>query len=101
MDSLMELSDSVAVAQARAGDSGSFRVLVERHSRNLFHCRAACRSGTTSAAGSRWRIRRRFWCGEFQSNSSGTDGLMHGHLVKVDGAPVSSSALGNIYKAMI
>jgi RNA polymerase sigma-70 factor (ECF subfamily) len=36
MDSLMELSDSVAVAQARAGDSGAFRVLVERHSRHLF-----------------------------------------------------------------
>jgi RNA polymerase sigma-70 factor, ECF subfamily len=36
MDSLMELSDSVAVAQARAGDSGAFRALVERHSRNLF-----------------------------------------------------------------
>ena len=36
MDSLMELTDSVAVAQARAGDSGAFRVLVERHSRNLF-----------------------------------------------------------------
>jgi RNA polymerase sigma-70 factor (ECF subfamily) len=36
MDSLMELSDSVAVEQARAGDSGAFRVLVERHSRNLF-----------------------------------------------------------------
>ena len=32
----MELSDSVAVAQARAGDSGAFRVLVERHSRQLF-----------------------------------------------------------------
>ena len=32
----MELGDSVAVAQARAGDSGAFRVLVERHSRNLF-----------------------------------------------------------------
>lgn len=32
----MELSDTVAVAQARAGDSGAFRVLVERHSRNLF-----------------------------------------------------------------
>ncbi len=32
----MELSDSVAVAQARAGDSGAFRVLVERHSRHLF-----------------------------------------------------------------
>ena len=32
----MELSDAVAVAQARAGDSGAFRVLVERHSRNLF-----------------------------------------------------------------
>ena len=32
----MELSDSVAVAQARTGDSGAFRVLVERHSRNLF-----------------------------------------------------------------
>jgi len=32
----MELSDSVVVAQARAGDSGAFRVLVERHSRNLF-----------------------------------------------------------------
>jgi RNA polymerase sigma-70 factor (ECF subfamily) len=36
MDSLMEPSDSVAVAQARAGDSGAFRVLVERHSRGLF-----------------------------------------------------------------
>ncbi len=36
MDSLMELTDSVAVAQARAGDSGAFRLLVERHSRNLF-----------------------------------------------------------------
>jgi RNA polymerase sigma-70 factor (ECF subfamily) len=36
MDSLMEVSDSVAVAQARAGDSNAFRVLVERHSRNLF-----------------------------------------------------------------
>ena len=36
MDSLMECSDSVAVAQARTGDSGAFRVLVERHSRNLF-----------------------------------------------------------------
>ncbi len=32
----MELSDAVAVAQARAGDPGAFRVLVERHSRNLF-----------------------------------------------------------------
>ncbi len=32
----MELSDSMAVAQARAGDSGAFRVLVERHSRHLF-----------------------------------------------------------------
>jgi RNA polymerase sigma-70 factor (ECF subfamily) len=32
----MEMSDSVAVAQARAGDSGAFRVLVERHSSNLF-----------------------------------------------------------------
>jgi len=32
----MEMSDSVAVAQARSGDSGAFRVLVERHSRNLF-----------------------------------------------------------------
>ena len=32
----MELTDSVAVAQARAGDSGAFRILVERHSRNLF-----------------------------------------------------------------
>ncbi len=32
----MELTDSVAVAQARAGDSGAFRLLVERHSRNLF-----------------------------------------------------------------
>ena len=32
----MELTDSVAVAQARDGDSGAFRVLVERHSRNLF-----------------------------------------------------------------
>jgi RNA polymerase sigma-70 factor (ECF subfamily) len=36
MDSLMELSDSVAVQQARAGDSDAFRVLVERHSRSLF-----------------------------------------------------------------
>jgi len=36
MNSLMELSDSLAIAQARAGDSGAFRVLVERHSRNLF-----------------------------------------------------------------
>jgi RNA polymerase sigma-70 factor (ECF subfamily) len=36
MVSLMELTDSVAVAQARAGDSGAFRVLVERHSRHLF-----------------------------------------------------------------
>lgn len=32
----MELTDSVAVAQAREGDPGAFRVLVERHSRNLF-----------------------------------------------------------------
>jgi RNA polymerase sigma-70 factor (ECF subfamily) len=32
----MELSDSAAVAQTRAGDPGAFRVLVERHSRNLF-----------------------------------------------------------------
>jgi RNA polymerase sigma-70 factor (ECF subfamily) len=32
----MELTDSVAVAQARDGDSSAFRVLVERHSRNLF-----------------------------------------------------------------
>ena len=32
----MELTDSVAVAQARDGDSGAFRLLVERHSRNLF-----------------------------------------------------------------
>ena len=32
----MELTDTVAVAQARAGDSGAFRILVERHSRNLF-----------------------------------------------------------------
>jgi RNA polymerase sigma-70 factor (ECF subfamily) len=32
----MELTDSAAVAQAREGDSGAFRVLVERHSRNLF-----------------------------------------------------------------
>ncbi|MFN7996147.1 MAG: sigma-70 family RNA polymerase sigma factor [Bryobacteraceae bacterium] len=32
----MELSDTAAVAQARAGDHGAFRVLVERHSRNLF-----------------------------------------------------------------
>jgi RNA polymerase sigma-70 factor, ECF subfamily len=36
MDSLMEPSDSLAVAQARAGDAGAFRLLVERHSRNLF-----------------------------------------------------------------
>jgi len=36
MGSLMELSDTMAVAQARAGDPGAFRVLVERHSRNLF-----------------------------------------------------------------
>jgi RNA polymerase sigma-70 factor, ECF subfamily len=32
----MEPSDSVAVTQARAGDTAAFRVLVERHSRNLF-----------------------------------------------------------------
>jgi RNA polymerase sigma-70 factor (ECF subfamily) len=32
----MERSDAAAVAQARAGDSGAFGVLVERHSRNLF-----------------------------------------------------------------
>ena len=32
----MELSDTAAVAQARAGDTGAFRVLVERHSRQLF-----------------------------------------------------------------
>lgn len=32
----MEQSDSAAVAQARAGDPGAFRVLVERHSRHLF-----------------------------------------------------------------
>ena len=32
----MEMSDSVAIAQARAGDAGAFRVLVERHSRSLF-----------------------------------------------------------------
>jgi 3-oxoacyl-[acyl-carrier protein] reductase len=32
----MELSDALAVAQARAGDADAFRVLVERHSRYLF-----------------------------------------------------------------
>jgi len=32
----MELTDAVAVARARAGDSDAFRVLVERHSRSLF-----------------------------------------------------------------
>ena len=34
--SRMERSDAAAVAQARAGDSDAFRVLVERHSRNVF-----------------------------------------------------------------
>jgi RNA polymerase sigma-70 factor, ECF subfamily len=32
----MEQSDAAAVAQARAGDSGAFRVLVERHGRSVF-----------------------------------------------------------------
>ncbi len=32
----MELSDALAVAQARDGDANAFRVLVERHSRYLF-----------------------------------------------------------------
>src|ERR1044071_3006983 len=32
----MEQSDAMAVAQARAGDAGAFRVLVERHSHSLF-----------------------------------------------------------------
>ena len=33
----METSEQVAIAQVRAGDTDAFRVLVERHSRNLFH----------------------------------------------------------------
>jgi len=32
----MELSDATFVARARSGDTGAFRVLVERHSRTLF-----------------------------------------------------------------
>lgn len=32
----MSYDDSAAVAQARAGDADAFRVLVERHSRNVF-----------------------------------------------------------------
>src|SRR5216683_5356406 len=32
----MEQSDAAAVAQARAGDSDAFRVLVERHGRSVF-----------------------------------------------------------------
>jgi RNA polymerase sigma-70 factor (ECF subfamily) len=32
----MEESDADALAQARAGDSGGFRTLVERHSRGMF-----------------------------------------------------------------
>lgn len=32
----MELSDAAAVTEARAGNSDAFRVLVERHSRNIF-----------------------------------------------------------------
>jgi RNA polymerase sigma-70 factor (ECF subfamily) len=32
----METSEQAAIAQVRAGDSGAFQVLVERHSRNLF-----------------------------------------------------------------
>jgi RNA polymerase sigma-70 factor (ECF subfamily) len=32
----MEESDSVAVARAKAGDGDAFRVLVDRHSRNVF-----------------------------------------------------------------
>jgi RNA polymerase sigma-70 factor (ECF subfamily) len=34
--SSMEESDAAAVSRARAGDSDAFRVLVERHSRNIF-----------------------------------------------------------------
>ena len=37
----MEESDAAAVSRTRAGDSEAFRVLVERHSRNIF--RLACR----------------------------------------------------------
>jgi RNA polymerase sigma-70 factor (ECF subfamily) len=33
----MEWTDETAVARARAGDTDAFRVLVERHSRPLFH----------------------------------------------------------------
>jgi RNA polymerase sigma-70 factor (ECF subfamily) len=32
----MEANDAAAVAQVRSGDSGAFRVLVERHSRSIF-----------------------------------------------------------------
>jgi RNA polymerase sigma-70 factor (ECF subfamily) len=32
----MEANDQAAVAQVRAGDSGAFRVLVDRHSRSIF-----------------------------------------------------------------
>src|SRR5205809_4123233 len=34
--SSMEESDAAAVSRTRAGDSDAFRVLVERHSRNIF-----------------------------------------------------------------
>jgi len=37
MDSRMELTDGAFVARVRAGDTGAFRLLVERHSRRLFH----------------------------------------------------------------
>ena len=36
MNSRMEQTDAVCVAQARSGDTDAFRVLVERHSRSLF-----------------------------------------------------------------
>jgi RNA polymerase sigma-70 factor (ECF subfamily) len=34
---MMEDSDALAVAQAQAGDQAAFRLLVERHSHDLFH----------------------------------------------------------------
>jgi RNA polymerase sigma-70 factor (ECF subfamily) len=37
MDSRMELTDGAFVARVRAGDTDAFRLLVERHSRRLFH----------------------------------------------------------------
>jgi RNA polymerase sigma-70 factor (ECF subfamily) len=37
MDSWMEITDGALVANARAGDADAFRLLVERHSRRLFH----------------------------------------------------------------